>query len=455
MPAGGTWTAQNKRRPGAYINFASVPKPTGITGDRGIITAAFPMTWGPTDRLISLLNEELTNGKSQAKVGCTISDISASLPFRLALSGCSKALLFRTDMGGVKATGVLLADSLTAVAKYTGTTGNTITVAIVADKPTAGLHEVQVYVDSKLKEAFTVSAMADFSDIESEWADFVVAGTPASTVIPALAGVTLQGGTNGTVSTASYTPYLALVDTEIWQCMAVESVDAAVPPLIAAKIATLRQNRGKKVQAVVYDYNTADTEGIISVKQGFKTPDDTVTLALFPIWVASITAGSAINVSNTARVIPEAYEITNPIAEDAIADQLALGHFVLSYRQDGAVCVEQDINSLHTFTPDKDVAFSKNRVIRCLDSISNNTSLIFARNYLGKIDNNAIGRNTYKAEMISFFDKLQEAGAIQNFGGSSDITILPGEELEAVVVDLAIQPVDSMEKLYMTVNVNA
>jgi hypothetical protein len=45
--------------------------------------------------------------------------------------------------------------------------------------------------------------------------------------------------------------------------------------------------------------------------------------------------------------------------------------------------------------------------------------------------------------------------AVTNFDGAKDITVLPGEAVDAVVVDLVIQPVDSMEKLYMTVNVNA
>ena len=35
MPAGGTWTVQNKVRPGAYINFVSVPKALGTLGERG------------------------------------------------------------------------------------------------------------------------------------------------------------------------------------------------------------------------------------------------------------------------------------------------------------------------------------------------------------------------------------------------------------------------------------
>ena len=41
--------------------------------------------------------------------------------------------------------------------------------------------------------------------------------------------------------------------------------------------------------------------------------------------------------------------------------------------------------------------------------------------------------------------------AIQNFDGTNDITITQGANLDEVIVTLNIQPVDSMEKLYMTV----
>ena len=128
---------------------------------------------------------------------------------------------------------------------------------------------------------------------------------------------------------------------------------------------------------------------------------------------------------------------------------------MLTYRQDGAVCVEKDINTLHTFTVDKGYAFSKNRVVRCLDEIGNTVALVFNRNYCGKIDNDEIGRNMYKTELISMMDNLVDLGAVQNFDGASDITVLPGQDVDSVVVDMTVQPVDSMEKLYMTVNVDA
>lgn len=453
MPAGGTWIAQNKVRPGAYINFVSVPKPVGTLGTRGVVAVGMPMTWGPHNEIIKLTGDDLLNGASLAKVGVTSVDTEESLPYRVALAGCFTALLYRTDKGGVKATATILAETLSVSAKYDGSTGNKITVVTVKDKPEAGKFTVQVLVNNLLKESFVVGLITELADIESAFVDFTVLNESAE--IPETAGTALTGGENGEVDTQLYPEFWNLLDTKSFQCIAMYDTDATVAPLLKDKVEIWRERRGKKVQAVVYDYANADYEGIISVNQGFKTSTETVDTTLFPIWVASMTAGAEVNESLTAAVVEDGLEIINPILEDEIEDALNAGQFILSYRQDGAVCVEKDINSLHTFTVDKNYAFSKNRVIRCLDEIGNTCALVFNRNYAGKVDNDAIGRNQYKTELISFIDTLVGIRAVTDFDGASDVTVLPGEAVDAVVVDLLIQPVDSMEKLYMTVNVNA
>lgn len=455
MSAGGTWVVQNKKRPGAYINFVAVPKPLGSASNRGIVICALPMTWGAEGELITLFGDDLLNGKSDAKIGYGASDVEASLPYRLALAGCYKALLFRADRGGAKATYELSEGSLTVNAKYTGTTGNHISIVITKDKPSVGQHTVEILFKSVRRESFIVTTLADFDGIDSNWVDFFVDSEPTSTVIPTTAGAVLAGGSNGTVSSEVYEDFFEAAEGDTWNCLAINSTEVTVQQSIANFIKLLRDTRGKKVQGIVYDYNAADFEGIISVNQGFTTETDTVGVDLFPLFVASITAGADVNESNTAREIPGAISITNPVSEENIVDGLNAGKFLLSYRQDGAVCVEKDINTLHTFTVDKGYAFSKNRVIRCLDEIGNTVALVFSRNYCGKIDNDSIGRNLYKSEIISMMDSLVDRGAIQNFDGPSDITILPGADVDSLVVDVTIQPVDSMEKLYMTVNVDA
>ena len=53
--------------------------------------------------------------------------------------------------------------------------------------------------------------------------------------------------------------------------------------------------------------------------------------------------------------------------------------FLISATSDGGVMVVKDINSLHTFTPNKGYDFSKNRVIRVLDEIAMTVSSTFEK----------------------------------------------------------------------------
>ena len=118
--------------------------------------------------------------------------------------------------------------------------------------------------------------------------------------------------------------------------------------------------------------------------------------------------------------------------------------------------IEKDINTLHSPYPSADVnySFTKNRVIRTLDGINNDIKALFEETFIGKVDNNGDGRNVFKASVISYLLTLQDMAAITEFNSATDIEVLAGNEIDSVVVNLAVKPVDSMEKLYMTVYVN-
>ena len=106
-----------------------------------------------------------------------------------------------------------------------------------------------------------------------------------------------------------------------------------------------------------------------------------------------------------------------------------------------------------SFDATKNQDFRKNRVLRVLDDIANNTKITFEDNYIGKVNNDTDGRELFKADRIAYFDALVGQGAITDFA-SDDIEVLPGNAKDAIVVNVAVQPVDALEKLYMTVEVN-
>ena len=47
---------------------------------------------------------------------------------------------------------------------------------------------------------------------------------------------------------------------------------------------------------------------------------------------------------------------------------------------------------------------------------------------------------------------LESQGAIETFDTQNDITVVQGDNKDVIVVEVAVQTIDSMEKLYMTIN---
>ena len=111
-----------------------------------------------------------------------------------------------------------------------------------------------------------------------------------------------------------------------------------------------------------------------------------------------------------------------------------------------------DINTLTTFTVEKGQEFSKNRVMRVLMQICNDTYEHFSNYFIGKVDNNETGRNLLKGWIVGYLNEMQANNGIQNFD-AEDVTVEAGNNVDAVLINVSIQPVDSVEKIYMEITV--
>lgn len=221
---------------------------------------------------------------------------------------------------------------------------------------------------------------------------------------------------------------------------------------IATWIKAMRDDEGVKCQAVLANYD-ADSEGVINVVQGVKLSDGTaLTAAQTTAWVAGATAGASITTSNTGAKYVGAVDVdrkTKTQMETAVKN----GEFIFKVDSAQNVTVVYDINSLTTITTEKGKMFTKNRVIRTIDNVANDITSIFESNYIGKVNNNEDGLALLKGALADYFSTLQNMGAIKNFD-ADDVTVTAGTDSDAVVVDVALQPVDSVEKIYITVNLS-
>lgn len=440
--AGGVWTRQNKVRPGVYINFESQGTATTILGERGTVTMAVTLSWGPSKQLVTV--EAGADPFDVLGYDITAAEM---LPVREALKRAQKLLLYRLNEG-VKATAT--SGNLAITAKHGGVRGNDISVVIQANIDDTSKFDVFTLVSGAEQDKQTVTDIDGLA--ENTWVTFAAFG--AEKDLAASAGVPLTGGSDGTVTNADHTAYLELLEVTEFNTVGLMSDDTTLKALYTAFVKRMRENEGKKIQVVMPNYPTADYEGVISVKNGVVLADQTVIDRVQAVaWVAGATAGAAVSQSLTYTAYDDAVDVDVKFTNTQIEAALLTGEFVFTASKGRAV-VEQDINTFRTFTLTKGAERAKNRVIRVLDGLANDSKDTFDQFYIGKVSNSSDGRNLLRSALTNIVNTYQGFGAIQNFNSQTDISVLAGEAKDAVYVELDIQPVDSIEKIYMRVKVS-
>ncbi len=436
--AAGTFTAQNKVRPGVYINFKSEPQAAGALGERGITSIPLMLSWGEPHKIITVeAGEDVF-----AKLGYSITDPKLLL-INEALKRARTLLLYRLNTG-TKAT--VTVGNLTVLAKWGGIRGNDISVVIQENIDDDTKIDVSTLVDGVELDKQIVSDIAGLA--ANDWVSF--SGTGALTET---AGAPLVNGSDGTATNQNYIDYLAAVEISDFNTIALPSTDNTLKATFTTFARRLRDDEGKKIQVVLENYPVADYEGVISVKNGVVLSDGTaLTAAQATAWVAGATAGANVNESLTYQAYDGAVDVEPRYTNAQIIAALQAGEFIFT-ANDNKALVEQDINTLTGFTADKQKQFAKNRVVRVLDAINNDFVRIFSKFYIGKVSNNADGRNLLKSECINYMNTLLDIDAIKNFDGQSDITVQPGNDVDAVYIEAYVWPVDSIEKIYVRVRI--
>ena len=420
MPiGGGTFTLQNKVLPGAYIN--TVATGGGVTtGTRGVATLPLVLKWGEEGKNIRM------DAGDFAKNALTVFGYDATSPelllIREAFKRAKTLLIYRVNTGGTKATKTV--GGITATAKYPGTRGNDIKVAVLTN-PDGGF-DVVTYLDGVEMDNQTVTAISGLAAN-----DYVVFSGTGD--ISAAAAAALTGGTDGTASGTTYSAYLTAVEVENFNVIGYPGDDTNTKALFVSFVKRLREDEGKKIVCVLAE-QAADYEGVINVKNGVILEDGTtLTAAQAVAWVTGASAAAEMNQSLTNTAYDGAVDAATKYTKSQYEAAVKAGEFVF-YGENQKARVLTDINSLTTFTSAKTSDFTSNRLIRVLDSWANDVARIFGASYIGLITNNDTGRQLFKADLVSLALQYQQIEAISNFD-SADITIEQGNGKRDVVVN--------------------
>lgn len=472
-----SWKTQNKRRPGSYINVVGKGNNNnGADIGRTLLPVSTQLNWGAKG--IIKLNSD---SNFKALLGHDIDEPELQTLHEV-LKGANTVLLLNNNDGtAAKATDATLPWTMTA--KYPGTLGNNLHVTVekndskvtvstlfgtkVVDQQVINVDKPNRlfdndYVSFKLTSEMTPQPPSSGSDgNDSNGSDSSVKATRASKAPVVMASkldqlssdvtVDLTGGTTSPVKISDLLN--DALETEDYDVATTAGfpVDSPLHKQLVDEIKHLREDNDIKVRGVIpYTGDKVNYEGISTVANGVVLGDGTeldATVAAGFFAGASSSADAA--KSLTYVEYPDAISAYPKFSNDRTIEALENGEIVFTTKRNETVVIEQDINSLTKVTAEKPVFFGKNRVVRTMDTIVTNTKRTFEDMFIGKITNNSTGRDLFKANRVSYLQGLADSDVISNFK-EDDITVEAGNDRDAILVNLAITPLDSMEKLYMT-----
>lgn len=444
--AGGTWTNQNKVRPGVYIRFTSSRGLSLTVSDRGTVAICEPLSWGPVDTV-----QAIEAGADMTPyTGYDITD-PKNLFLQEIFKGTnrtaapSRLLLYRPGSAGQKQATAEIAP-LTATAKYPGTRGNDLSIVITELTTPEDTFTVSTVLDGDIVDQQTAKTVEDLT--ANDWVTW--SGTGA---LAANAGTPLATGADGTVAASDYSEFLTAIEPYKFDVLLYDGTDTTVQDAMVAFVKRLSEEEGMYTQLVAAGLTNPDSRFVVNVMSGVTLSDGTALTPQQTVWWAGgALAGAQYNESLTYASYPSAVDVSPKLTNSGYEQALSDGQFVL-FADDGVVKVEQDINSLVTYTTDITEPYHKNRVMRLLNTIANDIYQQFSDGYIGVVNNNEAGRMQFKAAIVGYLLTIQANNGIQNFD-AEDVEVLPGEDIDAIVVNLAITPVDSVEKIYVTITVN-
>lgn len=431
---GGVFTATNKILPGIYHNFISVAKSSATMTERGTAAVPYVGDWGEEEKVLLVTAEDFW--KNSESIFGFPAEHSKSVIWRELFKSANKAYVCRMGTGAKKAVNAY------CTAVFGGTRGNALKTVIRANVDDITSYDVLTYLDSAMVDTQTVHEFAKL--VPNDFVTWKTGG-----VLQAEAGAALTGGENSTeLTAANYQSFLGKMESYAFNALCCPADDSAIKQLFVEFTRRMRQETGAKFQTVLFQHPQADYEGVVSLEN--EVSDNAVGKSGLLYWTTGAIAGCPVNESNTNRKYDGELDVQVDYTQVELAAALKAGKFML-HNVSGEIRVLEDINTLTSFTAEKNTDFASNQTIRVLDQIANDTAAIFAGKYLGKVPNDAAGRTSLWADILRNRQQLQDMRAIEDY--DKDALVIEQAGKKQVVARETVQVVNAMAQLYMTTTI--
>jgi len=462
-----SWKTQNKRRSGAYFNVVGKGNNNnGADIGRTLLPVSTQLNWGAKG-IIKLRSDS----NFKALLGHDI-DEPELLTLHEVLKGADTVLLLNNN-DGVAATANDESLPWAFTAKYPGTVGNELHVTVqksdskvivstllgsrIVDQQDVNVDKPETLMSNDYILVKLTDRTSPTSPTTKDSGDNAKAPIVKPTSLNPLADlqhdvtVDLTGETTTPVDISDLLN--DAMETEDYDVATTAGfpVDSPIHKQLVEEIKHLREDNDIKVRGVIpYTADKVNYEGISTVANGVVLGDGTELDATVAAgFFAGASSSADASKSLTYVEYPDAISAYPKFSNDRTIEALENGEIVFTTKRNETVVIEQDINSLTKVTAEKPVFFSKNRVVRTMDTIVTNTKRTFEDMFIGKITNSSTGRDLFKANRVSYLQSLADANVISDFK-EDDISVEAGNDRDSILVNLAVKPLDSMEKLYMT-----
>ncbi|MGN1318072.1 MAG: phage tail sheath N-terminal beta-sandwich domain-containing protein, partial [Lachnospirales bacterium] len=294
---GGTFITQNKVLPGGYINFVSKSTGVNVFGDRGVGAIAVESNW--INNKVKVITKEEFQKNSLSIFGYEYT--SDKLIWARDFFKHGKTMIYYClNKAG---SGYTYAKCTYATAKYPGPRGNDLKIVIHKNVDDETKYDVITYLDTTVVDSQTVASASELVDN-----DFVTLSKSAT--LQETAGTALTGGTIGDVTGTAVQHWLDEMEGYTFNTITLLYDDYEYQELLAEWTKRMRDEVGKKFQAIFYyDWlHSTNYEGFVVQRNCADWTE------LSTAWLCGALAGCEINESITDMKYDGEIEIDNTVS---------------------------------------------------------------------------------------------------------------------------------------------
>jgi hypothetical protein len=255
---------------------------------------------------------------------------------------------------------------------------------------------------------------------------------------------------------------LKILATDRWDYLAIPTITDTQCETIATWIKTNRENKYKKVKAVLPNYS-GDYEGIINFgNTKIVTKTKTYTPAEYTARIAGLIAGTPMTISATYAPLAEVIDCDKHTLDEN-DEKVNKGEFFIWY--DGEKYkMSRAMNSLVTTTQGKLEAYQTIKSVDIMDMIYDDIRKTAQDYYIGKYTNDYDNKCLLIAAIEGYFKELEKGRLLQKNYSTVDIDVeaVKTYQLEhglytkdelADMTDQEIKELDTKKKVFLTANI--